>query len=114
MKILDQLIDRLNMDAPVKYICQGVFHTAVQTRHCGLTAINSLIDVDDTRCDELNAAELIIDKGYDRKVAIIGHFPFVDKVRKKAKSLWVIEKHPKPGDLEEDKAAKSKGSSASP
>ena len=151
MKILDQLIDSLNMDAPVKDICQGVFDTAVLTRHCGLAAtlprdalrqspplvvdagelsrqtarqlvglaysnsileaaigmatINSLIDVDDTRCDELNAAELIIDKGRDRKVAIIGHFPFVDKVRKKAKSLWVIEKNPKPGDLEEDKAA---------
>jgi len=150
MKILEQLIDSLNMDAPVKDICQGVFDTAVLTRNCGLAAtlprdalrqspplvadagelsrqtarqlvglaysnsileaaigmaaVNSLLDVDDTRCNELNAAELIIDKGHDRKVAIIGHFPFVDKVRKKAKSLWVIEKNPKPGDLEEDQA----------
>jgi hypothetical protein len=34
-------------------------------------------------------------------VALVGHFPFVPKVREKAKALWVIEKNPKEGDLPE-------------
>ena len=38
MKIIDDLISTLNFDAPVKDIRQGVFHTGVLTRYCGLAA----------------------------------------------------------------------------
>jgi hypothetical protein len=37
-------------------------------------------------------------------VALIGHFPFVPKLRQTAKELWVIEKQPQEGDFSEDKA----------
>jgi uncharacterized protein (DUF4213/DUF364 family) len=147
MKILDDLISTLDFDAPVKDIRQGVFHTGVLTRYCGLAAtlprdalkqegplvkepgflldktsrnlaqmvysdslleaavgmatINSLLEVDLESCTEINAAEVILEKGQGKNVAIIGHFPFLPRVREKAKALWVIEKNPRDGDFNE-------------
>lgn len=148
MKILDHLMTTLDFDTSVKEIRQGVFHTAVVTRTCGLAAtlirdaltqspplvrepgfltdrsarelakmayseslleaamgmaaINSLISIDPDRCLELNAADLILERAQGRRVVIVGHFPFVPKVREKAKALWVIDKNPKPGDVPGD------------
>ena len=145
MKILDDLMSILNFEALVKDIRQGVFHTGVLTRNCGLAAtlprdalrqeppmvkepgflldkrplelaqlaysqsileaaigmatINSLIEIDGGSCIELNAAELIVEKGKGKRIAIVGHFPFIPKVRETAKQLWVIEKNPREGDF---------------
>jgi len=150
MTILDDLMSILNFDTAVKDIRQGVFHTGVLTRNCGLAAslprdalrqkppmikepgflldkdprelarfaysrsileaaigmatINSLLEIDEDSCIELNAAELIKEKGRDKKVAIVGHFPFIPKVREIAREVWVIEKNPKAGDLNEIEA----------
>ncbi|MBN1366909.1 MAG: DUF364 domain-containing protein [Dehalococcoidales bacterium] len=38
MKILDDLISKLNTEATTRDICQGLFHTAVYTRNCGLAS----------------------------------------------------------------------------
>ncbi|RLC00509.1 MAG: hypothetical protein DRH90_18270 [Deltaproteobacteria bacterium] len=38
MQILDDLISTLNFNASIKDIRQGVFHTGVLTRYCGLAA----------------------------------------------------------------------------
>jgi uncharacterized protein (DUF4213/DUF364 family) len=70
----------------------------------GLGAINSLIPVDLSRCTEVNAAHILMEKGKDRNVAIIGHFPFVDDLKGVTKNLWVIEKWQKPGDYPEEDA----------
>jgi len=150
LKILDELIAALDFDAQVRDIRQGVFHTAVLSRNCGLAAtlprdalkqesplvreagnlltlsarelaqmvhsdrileaamgmaaINSLIQIEEDACTELNAAELILEKGGGKRVAVVGHFPFLPKVRERAETLWVIEKNPKEGDLEESEA----------
>lgn len=150
MKVLDELISTLDFNAPVKEVRQGVFHTGVLTRHCGLAAtlpkdalrqkpplvgepgyllektpealtrmaysesileasigmatINSLIELGPHPCTELNAADLILEKGEGRNVVIVGHFPFLPRVRERAKTLWVIEKNPGEGDHPESEA----------
>ena len=150
MKILDDLILALNFDAAVKDIRQGVFHTGVLTRNCGLAAslpkdalrqeppmvkesgflldktplelaqlaysnsileavigmatINSLVEIDENSCIEVNAAELIIEKGKGKRIAVVGHFPFIPRIRKYSKELWIIEKNPKEGDFTEAEA----------
>ena len=150
MKILDDLILALNFDVTVKDIRQGIFHTGVLTRNCGLAAtlprdalrqeppmvkepgflldktplelvqlaysqsileasvgmatINSLLEIDENSCIELNAAELIMEKGKGKRIAVVGHFPFIPKVRESAKELWVIEKNPKEDDFGEAEA----------
>jgi uncharacterized protein (DUF4213/DUF364 family) len=73
----------------------------------GLAAINSLLEVNEERCQELNAGELIAEKGQGKKVAIIGHFPFVPRLREVAEELWVIEKNPREGDFTEAEAEKA-------
>ncbi len=70
----------------------------------GLAAINSLLDVDETHCVELNAAELLIERGRGKKVVLVGHFPFVPALREAAARLWVLELHPRPGDAGAEEA----------
>ncbi len=67
----------------------------------GMAAINSLIEVDEGRCEELNAGDLLASKGDGQTVAIIGHFPFVPHLATVARELWVIERNPQEGDLGE-------------
>ena len=150
MNIIDHLISTLDLNASVRDIRQGVFHTAVLTRNCGLAAtlphdalrqnpplvkepgalldktplelvnmafsesileaaigmaaINSLLEIDGSSCLELNGADLILEKGEGKRIAIVGHFPFLHRVREKARELWVIEKNPREGDFEEAQA----------
>jgi len=150
MGILDDLMSKLNFDSNVKDIRQGVFHTGVLTRYCGLAAtlprdalkqetpmvkepgsllekrprelaqmaysqsileaaigmatINSLLEVDEGSCAELNAAEMIIEKGKGKRIAIVGHFPFSPRLREHSREVWVIEKNPKEGDFGEAEA----------
>jgi len=67
----------------------------------GMATVNSLIEVDEERCVELNAGELLARKGEGKRVAIVGHFPFVSRLRQMVKDLWVIEKNPQEGDFAE-------------
>ena len=69
-----------------------------------MAAINSLIDIDPNRCVERNAFEILKEKGQGKKVAIVGHFPFIPKLQRAASELWVLEKLPIEGDLPEDRS----------
>ena len=70
----------------------------------GMAAINSLIEIDEDQCLEKNASEILMEKGEGRNVAIVGHFPFIPELRKKARNLRVFEQRPKAGDLSPDEA----------
>jgi uncharacterized protein (DUF4213/DUF364 family) len=150
MKILDDLMETLDFSTSVKDIRQGVFHTGVVTRYCGLAAtlprdalrqpfpqvkepgvllekspqelaaltssesileaaigmatLNSLLEVDEDTCVEVNGAEVILEKGRGKNIAVVGHFPFIPRIREHANHLWVIEKNPREGDYSEEEA----------
>lgn len=70
----------------------------------GIATINSLLRVDESHCFNLNAADLLVAKGTGKKIAIIGHFPFIPKLQGIAEKLWVIEKNPRVGDLTADQS----------
>ncbi len=65
----------------------------------GWAALNALLEVDVARCVEVNAAEIIAKRGAGRRVAVVGHFPFLSRLRTVAETLWVLELDPRPGDL---------------
>ncbi len=65
----------------------------------GMAAINSVLEVDLNRCQSINAAEVLYEKGKNKKVVVVGHFPFVNKLREITKDLWVIERKPQSGDI---------------
>ena len=71
----------------------------------GMATINSLVEVDESCCEELNAGELLMTKGKGRSIAVVGHFPFISYLRTVAGELFVIEKNPREDDLSEAKAA---------
>lgn len=70
----------------------------------GMAAINSLVQFDEADCVVVNASEILAEKGKGKKVAIIGHFPFIPALKEQAGQLWVIEKNTQPGDCTEQEA----------
>lgn len=64
----------------------------------GVAAINSLLRVNYGGAAEINAADVLIRHGRGRRVAVVGHFPFIPKLRDAASQLWVIEKYPAEGE----------------
>jgi uncharacterized protein (DUF4213/DUF364 family) len=73
--------------------------TRILEASIGMAAFNALLEVDESACTDLNAEEVIVEYGTGRRVAVVGHFPFVDRVRRAAETCWVLELHPRPGDL---------------
>ncbi len=65
----------------------------------GMAAFNALLDVDEGACTEVNAEDVIVRRGAGRRIAIVGHFPFVERVRQVAEVCWVLELRPRAGDL---------------
>jgi uncharacterized protein (DUF4213/DUF364 family) len=79
--------------------------TRILEASIGMAAFNALLEVDESACTDLNAEEVIVEYGTGRRVAIVGHFPFVDRVRRVAEACWVLELRPRPGDLAASQAA---------
>ena len=150
MTILDELLDSLDHDAPVRSLWVGVHWTYVcssygglastlswETPHghnavrevghlheksarqlaeyarsenplevsIGFAAINSLLEVDEGRSVEINAGEVLAERGRGKNVALIGSFPFVPKLREAVGQLWVIEQRPAEGEYPASSAA---------
>jgi uncharacterized protein (DUF4213/DUF364 family) len=72
----------------------------------GLATINSLLEVDEERCREVNARDLLLERGSGKPVALVGHFPFVEELKAQAKKLWVLERRLREGDFPETEAEK--------
>jgi len=70
----------------------------------GMATINSLLEIDEARCVDLNAGDLLAAEGRGKKIALIGHFPFVPKLSQSASEVWVIERRPQEGDLSAEEA----------
>lgn len=70
----------------------------------GIAAFNSLTEVDHLQLEQVNAAEVIANKCRNKNLVIVGHFPFVDEMKKITRNCWVIEKRPNGDDFPEDKA----------
>ena len=64
----------------------------------GIAAINSLLEVEEKNAVEMDAGEFLLNRGQGKQIAIVGHFPFIPKLRPVARELWVIEQHPVEGE----------------
>ncbi len=86
-------------------VCQLVRSASPVEVSVGMAAINALLPHDGLQWTEINAAELLAQRGAHGKVALVGHFPFVDWLRERVQALWVLELAPRPGDLPASAAA---------
>jgi uncharacterized protein (DUF4213/DUF364 family) len=65
----------------------------------GMATVNALLDVDEAALTDRNASEEIMQRGANKRVVIVGHFPFIAKVRRVVGHLDVIELNPGPDEL---------------
>jgi uncharacterized protein (DUF4213/DUF364 family) len=71
----------------------------------GVAAINSLLEVNVADAVEVNAGEVLVQRGKGKNVALVGHFPFIPELRQAARQLWVIEQHPSEGEYPDEAAS---------
>lgn len=64
----------------------------------GVAALNALLAPTVKETTELNAEEMIARLGAGKRVALVGHFPFVDSLKRRVGELNVLELNPRPGD----------------
>lgn len=65
----------------------------------GVAAINSLITVPPGRAVRQKGVELLLSWAAGKRLAVIGHFPFTERIRDQLQKLWVLELDPREGDL---------------
>jgi uncharacterized protein (DUF4213/DUF364 family) len=65
----------------------------------GLATINALLPQSPNQWADIHAEEYLVEHGANKNVVVVGHFPFIDRLKLVAKNLWVLELNPKEGDL---------------
>jgi len=71
----------------------------------GIATINALLPKRDEWWVNLNAEEVIAQHGAGKHVVLVGHFPFVPRLRERVGKLWVLEQQPRAEDLPADAAS---------
>lgn len=69
----------------------------------GIAAINSMADLTTQTVRTGNARELLLEKGAGKTLGMIGHFPFIERVRDRFRKALVFELAPQPGDMTADR-----------
>jgi len=67
-------------------------------RSIGVAAINALLPPLPERWVERDAEEVIAQAGAGKTVALVGHFPFIPRLRTRVGRLFVLEQNPGPGE----------------
>lgn len=91
MPILD--VNRLPRKS-ARELAELAYSTDLLEASIGVAAINSMLDVDESRTVEMNAAEVLVGRGQGKKLAMVGRFPFISQLRQSVGQLWVIEQNP--------------------
>jgi len=64
----------------------------------GMAALNALLTPGVQETNEMNAEEMIARLGAGKRVALVGHFPFIESLKRRVGELKVLELNPRPGD----------------
>ncbi len=89
---------------PAQKIARLVYSESHTETAVGLAAINAMLQLSSITAVDLHAEQYILDHAGSGNVAVIGHFPFINRIRTKLKNLWVLELNPQEGDLLADYA----------
>jgi len=71
----------------------------------GVATINALLPVHNEQWVNINAEEVIAQRGAGKRVVLVGHFPFVPRLRARVGKLWVLEQQPRAEDFPTDAAS---------
>jgi hypothetical protein len=70
----------------------------------GAAAINALLPSQKWEGRDKNAVEVLSEIGGDKRVALVGRFPFTSKIRDRVGEMVVLERDPQEGELHESAA----------
>ena len=73
-------------------------------RSLGFAAINALLPPLPDAWTDGNAEAIIAERGAGKTVAMVGHFPFVERLKPRVGTLYVLEQNPQGDDLPADAA----------
>lgn len=74
------------------------------TASLAVAAMNTLLPPPDN-ARNAKGQDVVLEHGRDRRVAVVGHFPFVERLAEHFESFDVLELRPRPGDLPAEAAA---------
>jgi uncharacterized protein (DUF4213/DUF364 family) len=85
----------------------GLVHSnSLMETAIGMATLNALLPEQEELWADLNAAEVIAQRGAGKQVALVGHFPFIPQLREQVGTLWVLEQRPQGEDLPASAASK--------
>ncbi|HSL17065.1 MAG TPA: DUF364 domain-containing protein [Methylomirabilota bacterium] len=89
--------------APIE-LAERIRSTSPPEAAVGLAAVNALLGPPEGRMTEHNAADVLAERGRGKRVAMVGRFPFADRLEAACGELWVFERGDgrRPEDLDED------------
>jgi len=82
-----------------RYLANLVNANSLTEASIGMAAVNALLPNLSDCWSEIHAEEVIARQGAGKNVVIVGHFPFVPRLRPRVGRLWVLEQNPQEGDL---------------
>jgi uncharacterized protein len=80
-------------------LAEYLFSSKTLAASIGMAALNALLDVPVECFGGIGVPDLILEKGRDRTVAVLGHFPFLERLRGAVGELHVFELKPSQGEL---------------
>jgi uncharacterized protein (DUF4213/DUF364 family) len=91
----------LLLPSGAKALAQLSLSSRILEAAIGMAAVNSVMHIDESLCVDMNAEEEIRTLGKGKKIAVIGHFPFVKRLQAEAQELRVFELpgRGRPGDI---------------
>lgn len=78
-------------------------HESQETISCAMAAINSILPVPEDALP-VKGQQLMERHGKGKNVVCIGHFPFVERMGREFRHMYVLEKYLRPGDLSVENA----------
>jgi uncharacterized protein (DUF4213/DUF364 family) len=73
-------------------------------RSVGVAAINAMLQPNEARLYDSNAEQILAAKGKNKRVVVVGRFPFLGRLKEQVGNLVVLEKDPGMDDLPESAA----------
>jgi hypothetical protein len=93
------------MDYSARELAEFTHSASLTEAAVGIAAINALLPAHEELWTDLNAEEVIVQYGVGKHVALVGHFPFIPRLRAQVEKLWVLEQEPRGEDLPAEFAA---------
>jgi uncharacterized protein len=101
---LDALIGTFKVK-PARELCHLALQKELRQASIGVATMNALLPQMPETWVECNAEQMIAEHGKGKRVAMVGHFPSVPRLRALVGRLDVLEMHPLPGDYPAEAAS---------